>query len=375
VKDSHQQLINIIKDYIHKEKHEYELTEEVIKYARAHQLEALVHKQTSCPCFETNNAYAFYSYTNRLNLTKKISKAFEEANIPYFYVKGLEISRYYPDPYVKTMGDCDITVHKEDKERAADVLCEMGFREPEHDRLSTSEFHFHKNDLLFELHHALIYGEEAGETENNDFLDYFSDCWNHVEKNKLEDSFHLLYLIIHLRKHFMNKGIGLRQFLDIALFSNAGINWKYVEDELEKLDLLRFTRNVYGLIDAWWNVKTPFTGEISSEFIESATEEIMDAGVFGFENDNGENHFINNSMHGSGLFMQKIRYMFPSYNEMCKHGYKYPHLKGRPYLLPYYWIYRAFLHRYDFKEKTNVLRVSSKAIDERNKELAEWGLK
>lgn len=342
--------------------------------AKIHEVQGIVYHQTQNISLKSAYAYAIYNYQKRMVILNQVGQLFQEAQLPYFFVKGIEISQYYPHPALKTMGDSDITVHLEDKERAANLLIQGGFFEKEGDRKSNGEWHFYKESLLFELHHELIYGSElTGETENDDFLEYFSNCWNHVEENRLSSNFHLLYLLIHLRKHFMNKGVGIRQFIDLAVFTKAEIDWEWIILELERLRLYSFAQKVYGLIYRWWGIKTPITGEIDESFYKRTTEMILSAGVFGSETDDGKNHRINQIRHGKTRFQLIKPWLFPTYEGMIKCR-DYRALRGRRYLLPVFWIYRFITKFRKYQGGAVYLSINKKEIEERNHIFEEWGL-
>lgn len=368
-------LIQIIGDFLNERKSEYTIDESIIHLAKVHQVQGIVYYQTKIPSLKSAYAYALYHYRKRLMLLTQIDSLFQEAQLPYFLVKGTEISQYYPQPALKTMGDSDITVHLDDKERAANLLLEAGFTQKEGDRNSKSEWHFYKESLLFELHHELIYGSKhTGETENDEYLEYFSNCWDYMEENRLSPNFHLLYLLIHLRKHFMNKGIGIRQFIDLAVYTKAELDWSLLIHELKQLKLYSFAQKVYGLIAQWWGIKTPITGALEDSFYERATEMILSAGVFGNESDDGSNHMINQIRHGKTKTKFIKSWLFPSYENMisCR---DYRALQGRQYLLPIFWLYRFVTKFKKYQGAVTYLSIDEKQIKERNHIFEEWGLK
>lgn len=157
-----------------------------------------------------------FSYKNREKILQDIDKTFKAKRIPFLTIKGIEIAERYPIPFLRTMGDSDILVHKEDKERAGIALEELGFsigeRNPDYDWLCQ------KMGMMFELHHNLLYKEAM--TVDKQAL-FFNDYWNYVNNGKLDWSFHYLYLIAHLRKHIMYSGAGFRMFMDLAVLADS----------------------------------------------------------------------------------------------------------------------------------------------------------
>lgn len=367
-------LIKIIGDFLNGRESEYTIDESIINLAKVHEVQGIVYHQTHNAALKSAYAYAIYSYQRRQILLNQIDRLFQKEHISYFLVKGTEISQYYPHPALKTMGDSDITVRLADKERAAELLIQAGFTEKEENRALKSEWHFYKDSLAFELHHALLYGgKDVGETENDEFLSYFSKCWDYVEGNKLSPNFHFLYLLIHLRKHFMNKGVGIRQFIDLAVYTKANLDWRWIIHELQHLKIYSFAQKVFGMIYYWWKIKTPITEEIDEDFCERATQMILSAGVFGDETDNGENHLINQMRHGMTKVQFIKKWLFPSYENMI--AYKdYYALRGKRYLLPVFWIYRFITKFKNYRSGTLLLSIDYKQIETRNQIFKEWGL-
>ena len=131
--------------------------------ARRHQVSGMLYSQ--CQSFwpaekaaGLKQAY-FYSvmaHTNRNRDMSDIGKAFETAGISYFTVKGLEVAALYPVPALRTMGDCDIVVHPENKERAHQTLLALGF---ENRTQQGMEWTYCRNRLEYELHDHLLYDE------------------------------------------------------------------------------------------------------------------------------------------------------------------------------------------------------------------------
>lgn len=352
--------------------------EEIIKLARNHQLEGIIYMQTRLPELQERFGLAIYAYKNRERLVEQIKAAFQKEQIPFFLVKGLCVAPYYPNPELRTMGDSDIIVHAEDKERAAAVLEQLGLSGTER---GSHEWHFQKRGMDVELHHALVYGGAATE---NEYQQYFEDCWNHVkEDGRLDWNFHFLFLIEHLRKHLLNSGVGMRQFMDLAVVTKCPeIDWEQVKRELQGVNLYDFARICYTLIEKWFGISSPFElEELSEDFYETAVEQILSNGVFGFQNEeNRINEVSFRSMESSNSFRFRIvnifRHLFVGYSEL-KEREHYKFLENRPYLLPYAWLKRIYYGVRHVKEDEDFLRnnfPSAKRMDEKTSLIRQWGL-
>ena len=76
-----------------------------------------------------------------------------------------------------------------------------------------------RNGLHFELHDLLIKNDEQATKKQ---LRFFRDLMPYVKENTLDWNYHFLFMIAHLRKHFLFSGVGIRQFMDIAVLIKDG---------------------------------------------------------------------------------------------------------------------------------------------------------
>lgn len=318
--------------------------------------------------------HAISTYTQRRALLAQIIGAFSV--IPYYTVKGISVAQYYPVPQLRTMGDCDLIVHESDKEKAKEILLSLGFEEHTGE-WDDMEWHFEKQGLDFELHHRLLYDEAVNTEQEKAFADSARD---YVLEHELDVNFHFVYLLIHLKKHMLNRGVGIRQFMDLAVMNkNAGLDREQVSVFLQQAGIEKFAEVCSALCSRWFEISLPVdTPEISDEFFNHATETILSNGVFGFEAPVDDEKRILNNINKSGKMRSIIGHFFPSYKTCCITP-KYKWINGKSYLLPLLWIYRICWALFSEKSKSCVEYISAiagsdKAMDERNRKLSVRGL-
>lgn len=361
----------------------------ILRYANSHQIEGIIFKQCGNRIPDGNalkrltELYAtdMFYHANRVNLETEIRGAFRHNNIDFFFVKGSEVASLYPIPALRTMGDSDIVLHSYDKEKAHRLLQSMGYRNV---TKLDHEWSYFKNKMEFEIHDHLLYERSNGDES---LEQYFNACWNYVQREDILDwNFHFLFLIVHLRKHILCSGAGLRQFMDIAVLmkNNEKLNWSWIEQELSKLGLLKFAQTVVCLCEKWFGVPAKIISPVLEEtFYEETTAKIFDDGVFGFDNEeNNTNNVVNDirktKRAKSTMIKRALGYFFPPYKEMRKSEH-YAFLRGRPYLLPLVWIYRFFYGIARHKQK-KVIRhlkgsfITEKTLENRKVTLERWGL-
>lgn len=361
----------------------------VLFFAQIHQVEGIVFYQ--CKRFIPSEMYSFlekkfsaelFYKLNRERSYKDIGDAFDREGIVSFVVKGFNVASCYPIPSLRTMGDLDIVVHREDKEKAGQVLETLGYK-PKIVQAPDYDWSYEHNGIHLELHHLLFYDEPG---INYKQADFFNRCWYYEDNGKLDWNFHFLFILAHLRKHLVNSGVGFRMFMDVAAIikNDPGLNWRWIEEKLEQLEMKKFSKICFALCYRWFGVKAPLQyEELSDSFFEEATVRIFSNGVFGFNNEqNRNNETINRILtHGKARklsrFQIAIRYLFPKYIHMRYIPY-YSFIEGRPWLLPVAWVYRVIrliTGKVD-SLSTFINRVSfpDSAVDDREEELRRWGL-
>lgn len=344
------------------------------KYADHHQVTAIFYKQTKQPIFQSAYASQLYRYVNFEKVIQSLKEALKDYS--YAMVKGVTVSGLYPVPALRSMGDVDVLIHEEDGERICSALTDLGFELQM--RWELGDWIYTKNGYIFELHDSLVHRYEGKEK----LVEYFSHAWEYVKDGELTWSFHLIYLLEHLRQHFVGHGVGFRQFMDVAIVcKKCNIDWEFVSDELKKINLYDFASTVFAFINHWFELSVPFEkSEISEEFFIRASSKIFEDGVFGFDNEENQNTDLTFQMYYKGLEYKKakkdyvIRTAFPEYEAMCKLPYC-AYVKRGKVLLPWAWIHRIIYRAFNKKSRRSVkARLSKDRIEARMNMLKEWGL-
>ena len=273
--------------------------------------------------------YNSFLYSKRLVLLNQLDTEFQKENIPYLIFKGTEAAIFYPAPAQRTMGDLDLLVHPEDKQRACEALVRLGFKIMYQ---TPGEWIIAKNEMVIELHHRLIY---AHSVELESIQVWGDRVWEHAiaqngkMQRKLDLTYHLVYILLHLRKHLLENGVGFRQFMDAAvLAAQPGINWKQAEAWFKELNLEKFSQTCFAFCERWFDVQVPICRlELDEAFYNSFTEKVFVGGLFGTNNEEYKENAVFNKMHykkssGSGIRVF-LRHAFLPYEEMRALPYCY----------------------------------------------------
>lgn len=271
--------------------------------------------------------------------TLKLIDILNKNQIRHILFKGFVLKDYYPDKEVRTMGDIDIVIDEVNQQKVHDILISNGFVFDEFASHKDVR-NYNKNNVCFEIHTSVV---EENFLVGVDFIEYYKDCFG---KASLINSFtyefkpenHLIYLIVHMAKHFRDSGCGVRMVLDIALIIKKqcdSLNWDYLKAELEKLKLLRFAKTIFSLCLVWFGINSPFS--VSDLDLSSVESYIMQGGIFGYENKNYDAIRLNrNNENLIKRIVNLIGYIFPGYEHLKR---RYVWMENIPkYLLPIAWI-------------------------------------
>ncbi len=215
----------------------------------------------------------------------------------------------------------------------------------------------------------------------------------------------IVHLIAHMAVHGLYNWFGIRQLLDLYLYSKRyenNINWGKVSVLLQETSLLNFSLNLYEAIRVLFSYKLKehnllllqghkervFFNDIDCEknilncsnineyYYDELIENILENGVLGKKN--RENIFINTVINtrGESNKLKYARLIFPA-AEVMKSKYKYA--EKYTYLLPLAYGHRLinamFNRSFSVKDKYNFLFKTVKKVDNKEDLLKKLGLK
>lgn len=194
--------------------------------------------------FKNHTVAVMLNNDNVIKGQKELTNLLEKNNVKYAILKGTSVARYYPKPELRTLGDVDFLVAKEDFDSTKQLLIDNEYT------LTEDEFnHFHcafsKNGVTFELHFEMSEFPdnevcrnlrkvlETATTEHTKAAVCFG-----TEFLSLDTLYQAVSLLLHTERHISKDGIGLRQLIDFGVFvrgnpefmsenSNVGFLKKY----------------------------------------------------------------------------------------------------------------------------------------------------
>lgn len=321
----------------------------------------------------------------------QISSAFLEIyqkiktqNIDCIVTKGIILRHMYEKKEWRVSGDEDIIIKKEDYQKVVKIFLDNNFKiqnELIDDNIQVTTFIDPVSNLHVELHLQLF-----GKDTYLGFLnDYFKDIFinsktieiDNTEIQIMNENDQLLYLICHCFKHFINNGVGLRQLMDIAMYSKLHyqtINWDKLINQTKNFNGETFVYCLYSIFNDYFEIKYDdinYPNNLRKKVdYQEFLDDIFDSGVFGLSYDERiySNLIVRRVLNQKQEKTSLISLIFPSVNNLRS---SYPILYKKPYLLPYIWFKRMinFSKRYSNSKKNNDLKMK-KAIELGNKRVA-----
>ncbi len=305
---------------------------EVYALAKKHDLAHLIGIALGTTAMQDKQRYkpfwgeavkAMYRYERLKGEQEKIYDLLEHNNIPYIPLKGAVIRALYCEPWHRTSCDIDILVPEERLEEAVAAFETALFytrgKRSRHDVSLTAP-----NGVHLELHFD-IDEEHVDRSELwADAQPISSESYRYI----LSAEMVILTHISHMAKHFIGGGCGLRPFLDLWLMKEKlPYDRTKLWQMLDSHSLTEFGRVIFGLVDVWFDGKTP------NETERMAEAYILPAGVYG----NLDNKISVTRSEGKSKFSYAVERIFPPRSSL-KIGY--PVLNSQPWLLPVCWVRR-----------------------------------
>lgn len=356
--------------------------EELFTLATEHQVVALIYSQIyNFPNFpvELKNNWKRESLkinmfqTMRTNRFLKLYQQLLDEGLKVIVVKGLICRNLYPQPELRDSNDEDMYVRKEDYQKTYDIFVKNGLQVVS-EETDVTTFIDMSCGLSIELHTELFSKESKAYGNYQDiFVDAFEDATIHniqgVNVYSLSYDKHLLFLILHFVKHFLHGGVGIRQVLDIIMYSEVylkEIHWNGIYVELDKLNTFTLIANVYAMAEKYLGFdisKIHLPNQIlqSIDFNE-LLDDILDAGIFG--------QSTQERIHSSTITLNSmetgktsiLRSVFPTAKEMKA---KFNYLSTKPYLLPFAYIHRMwnYIINNHNKESMKTIEIGKQRVD------------
>lgn len=299
---------------------------------------------------------------NKANMFEFISQKLSASKIPHMPVKGWYLRSLYPVPELRTFGDIDILINKQDRQKTDEIFIKNGYSVKEN---WEPTYTYDKGLSKCEVHTELM-DSDLGKGEQ--VISYFSNALETAKKDVGErfspqKDLHLIYLVCHLAKHLYKGGAGIRMYMDIALFlkANSGIfDFDKIYEDFKNLKLDHFFKTVVFACSEWFQIDLPFEiNDIMPDSLEALKKYTFGADLFGKTRDKSIISLRNDESGSKGSVLKDT--LFPNAKKIEE---RYKFIKGRKYLLPLAWIARSFVNLKEIPQKLKYIKkVSNTDMD------------
>lgn len=293
----------------------------------------------------------------------------EKAGIRVFVAKGFAAAANYAVPDCRISSDTDLFVDPADEEKACEFLSKEGFQvaprwENGHHAIATHPFmgtveaHVRLYDELVE---EIWFGSaDPASFIQEPLLRVQTESGAYYTPGATD---HLLFIILHMVKHFIQSGISLRMMLDIALFfkkQQAVLDTGRIWSTLEQLKYDKPVRSILWATVRYCGLQPediPGLGECDESHVAMILSDLEEGGWMGFRNHAAREagwHEYNRQV----MLKQRSPLQYRLYMLQWQHSFKlstlfpgrkrlsrdYPWVMKWPILIPFAW-----LHRFIFK--------------------------
>lgn len=323
----------------------------------------------------------------KLEFINEVMSTLESQGIEVCVLKGQSLAKLYAEPDCRISGDVDLLVDLKDEQKAIEIMRKFDFQVEIRPDSSNHSKCTHPVFGIVELHISFYY-------------DIISDVWfDNVNMNKdqhvvlngiktlgITDNY--IFIALHAVKHFLSDGLGLRQIMDLLLFTKAyknKIDKKRADETLNHLKYQGFINNLTGIGIRYFGFKKE--DFFDCEYDETKTENILHdveiGGLFGKNAEERKKFFeIYNEARFNTFKEENLKtYMIKwrrknavkksslSISNIKKY---YPFLEKKPYLLIIaYAIHLSKIVKAVFKRKKLASYVSYKAPNTNDEKIKE----
>ena len=367
--------------------------EQTVKHLVAYAIKKA--KYLNCPlsvrqALQADLRLAAFANVSQQEAVFAILSELSEQGFSPILLKGYSLAEYYYAPECRISGDVDIWIDPHYEKEACNFFVSKGFSV---DARGKNEHHsvcYHPTLGCVELH-VFLYGRLARDIwfSNMDERTLVVEERVHCDTGAgpyttLGYTDNLLFLTLHMMKHFIHSGMSLRMMLDVALFFRASKQLVNVERYWNTLREMRLDYAVQSIL--WIMIsycgfsKVDFPGVCEKEpaNLQMILDDLENGGALGYkekkQREEGGREYSYRKMVKEMGIVQYRKYMFKWKMELYRKlaftskdmlVEKYPVLHRAPCLLPLARIYRFVVRGLKFlfrKSKTRYTRSDTDQV-------------
>ena len=219
-------------------------------------------------------------------------------DMPYVAMKGLASAMYYPEPNLRSMGDVDFLVAKENVSQAGKLLEGIGFA-VDHGEENDGIHIAYTRPLMsiWELHRSVngVPSGEVGEKIQQE-MDRAIGTAELIELEEVtcrvpDKLHHGLIMLLHTASHLTSEGVGLRHLCDWVVFASSMSDREFreiFEKKLKCFGLWRFAQvltllgiRYLGAPKRVWVMEAVESRKVDDDTLDGLMNDILSGGNFG----------------------------------------------------------------------------------------------
>lgn len=318
----------------------------------------------------------------------------EQEGIHAVVVKGFIAAANYAVPECRISSDTDIWVRPEDEERACAFFTKYGFNvkprwENGHHAIAEHPRNRDVVEIHIQLYDELVEEVWFGQVEPDTFVQEPHKQIKIAEGScyTLGDTDNLIFMALHMVKHFILSGMSLRMMMDVGLFfanHRESIDTERFWSVLRKLKYDRLISTILWSLIRYCDFKEedfPGIGTDEPEQIELILTDLEDGGWLGKNNQKARSeswHEYNRQI----IMKDKSKWQYFWYMLNWQHSFKlsslfpgktrlaqdYPYVLKYPILIPWAWMHRIIFKGFALLSKK---RLTSRMVLDENQISAE----
>lgn len=279
----------------------------------------------------------------------RVYQAMTDAGAEPVCLKGCICASLWHEPTLRISADADILASGDDFRICREVLENHGYTVSHNNKTNEIGFYNSRSGNAVELHanpfdddspHMAAFNKAVGDLSQNPV----SVAVDGVNILCPSPQNHLVYLVLHAFKHFINSGVGIRQLMDITFFcQEEGIDWDAVFESCAAVSAEGFLSGILLIANQYFGldisaIQTPaFDRTLNCEML---LEDIKQGGIYGprdMDKHRSGGLTVNGYVKSQGGSRGAV--VFLPLKTMKK---RYGYLNRLPFLLPVAWAQRVF---------------------------------
>ncbi|HIV85236.1 MAG TPA: nucleotidyltransferase family protein [Candidatus Monoglobus merdigallinarum] len=252
-------------------------------------------------------------------------------------LKGFVIKNLYPEPWMREMNDVDILIEKDKADEVKALLEKEGYV---YDHDSLHEIVYNLDPFInLELHtSAISYYYKGIYTHFEDALERSVPLDGHEYIRVMTPPDLYVHTLTHFAMHYCTAGGGIKPVVDLWLIKHKhDLDMEYVGARLKALGLEKFESVISHLASVW------FEGAEHTPETQQTERLMLLNSAYGSTEDYTMLRFYRIAENDSSRLVKRFKVLKSvMFMKPATLAVKYPGLRHRPYLYPFYTVYRWF---------------------------------